>query len=53
MTVSPCINVCNIDPKTNLCMGCARSIKEISDWTNMNEKKKNLLLKLKYRVNKK
>ena len=54
MTISPCINVCKIDPKTNVCMGCGRSIKEISDWTNMNDKKKeNLLLKLKYRVNKK
>ena len=53
MTESKCINDSNIDPKTNLCMGCDRSIKKISDWTNMNEKKKNLLLKLKYRVNKK
>jgi predicted Fe-S protein YdhL (DUF1289 family) len=54
MTISPCINVCKIDPKTNVCMGCVRSIKEISDWTYMNDKKKeNLLLKLKYRVNKK
>lgn len=29
---SPCVAVCRIDPATNLCEGCARSIDEISDW---------------------
>jgi len=52
MTASPCINVCKIDRKTNVCMGCGRSIKEISDWTDMDHKKKeNLLLNLKDRAN--
>ena len=54
MTPSPCINVCKIDSKTNICMGCGRSIKEISDWINMDDKKKEaLLLILKFRVNEK
>jgi uncharacterized protein len=52
MIASLCINVCKINPKTNVCMGCGRSIKEISDWTDMDDKKKeNLLLNLKDRAN--
>jgi predicted Fe-S protein YdhL (DUF1289 family) len=50
---SPGINVCRIDSKNNICLGCGRSIKEISHWINMNNKEKEkLLLSLKNRVNK-
>jgi predicted Fe-S protein YdhL (DUF1289 family) len=50
---SPGINVCRIDSKNNTCLGCGRSIKEISYWINMNNKEKGkLLLSLKNRVNK-
>ncbi|OYY71720.1 DUF1289 domain-containing protein [Sphingomonas sp. 28-63-12] len=31
---SPCINICQIDPKTRLCTGCARSLHEIGGWTS-------------------
>jgi predicted Fe-S protein YdhL (DUF1289 family) len=42
-----------IDSKNNICLGCGRSIKEISHWINMNNKEKEkLLLSLKNRVNK-
>ena len=54
MTISPCINICKIDPKNKICLGCGRSIKEISDWINMSDlEKKKLLFDLKDRVNKK
>jgi predicted Fe-S protein YdhL (DUF1289 family) len=50
MIVSPCINICEIDPKTNICMGCGRTMKEISNWINLSvEEKKKLLLELKKR----
>ena len=30
--ISPCIGVCSIDPKSNLCLGCLRSSDEIAIW---------------------
>ena len=32
---SPCIKLCVIHPEARLCMGCFRSIGEITDWTRM------------------
>jgi uncharacterized protein len=29
---SPCISVCQIDPKTGWCIGCYRNIDEIREW---------------------
>lgn len=29
---SPCVNTCVVHPETRLCVGCARSINEISIW---------------------
>jgi len=33
---TPCIKVCQLD-KENLCMGCGRTLQEISDWTRMSD----------------
>jgi hypothetical protein len=32
---TPCINVCDIDRETSLCMGCGRTIDEIARWGSM------------------
>lgn len=32
---SPCINICNIHPTARICIGCYRSIEEISAWGSM------------------
>lgn len=38
MSVStPCIDICKIDPATRLCIGCLRSIDEITQWSRMSE----------------
>ncbi|WP_235830177.1 DUF1289 domain-containing protein [Algihabitans albus] len=29
---SPCVSICKIDKTTNLCLGCSRSVGEITDW---------------------
>ena len=29
---TPCIAVCMIDPRTNLCFGCGRTLPEIARW---------------------
>jgi predicted Fe-S protein YdhL (DUF1289 family) len=34
---SPCIDVCTMDAKTGLCIGCARTIAEIAGWSAMSE----------------
>ncbi len=33
--LSPCIKVCAVDSKTGWCIGCGRSIKEITNWVKM------------------
>jgi predicted Fe-S protein YdhL (DUF1289 family) len=32
---SPCTKICSIHPETRLCLGCARSIDEITAWSRM------------------
>lgn len=29
---SPCVNVCQMDSQTGLCLGCLRTLDEIADW---------------------
>ncbi|MDE2375966.1 DUF1289 domain-containing protein [Bradyrhizobium sp.] len=32
---TPCIDVCQIDPKSGLCFGCGRTLPEIARWPSM------------------
>jgi predicted Fe-S protein YdhL (DUF1289 family) len=32
---TPCIAVCLMDPRTNLCLGCGRTLPEIARWGRM------------------
>jgi len=34
-TDTPCIAVCMIDPRTQLCFGCGRTLGEIARWQAM------------------
>ena len=34
-TETPCIAVCMMDPRTNLCFGCGRTLAEIARWHRM------------------
>ena len=41
---SPCVSDCTIDPRTNTCRGCYRTLDEISKWSIMtNEEKQKVL----------
>ena len=52
MSDSPCIDICQMDPESGLCVGCGRTIEEIANWSNYtNEKKKDILKQLKSRNN--
>jgi len=33
--LSPCIKVCVVDPVSGLCIGCGRTVAEISLWSEM------------------
>jgi len=35
--ISPCTNICKIDSKTKLCIGCKRTLEEIVNWTKYTE----------------
>ena len=37
--ISPCVGVCSINPKSNLCLGCLRSPDEIAIWPQIDNKK--------------
>lgn len=34
---SPCIGVCQLDGKTQTCVGCGRTIAEIAAWAGLDE----------------
>lgn len=36
---SPCVSVCALDDD-DICMGCYRSLREISDWSEMNNERR-------------
>ena len=48
MVKSPCIAVCKIDYESGYCIGCKRTIEEITNWSILNDQqKKKILTKVK------
>lgn len=41
---SPCIDVCRMDRLGNVCIGCFRTLKEISAWSSMSVDEKHAVL---------
>jgi uncharacterized protein len=41
---SPCIRVCWVDPKTDQCAGCHRTLDEIARWGGMTPAQRRALL---------
>lgn len=41
---SPCIAVCQVDPGTDLCIGCRRHIDEIRNWPILTAEQKRAVL---------
>jgi uncharacterized protein len=39
-TPSPCISICQMSPKTGLCVGCHRTIDEIAHWSALTDDEK-------------
>lgn len=38
--VSPCVQICRIEPSTSVCEGCGRTLDEIACWGSMTEAEK-------------
>ena len=41
---TPCIAVCMIDPRTNLCFGCGRTLPEIARWHRMDSAERQMVM---------
>ena len=37
--ISPCVGICQIDKKSQLCIGCFRSVHEIAIWPQIDYEK--------------
>jgi len=43
---SPCLKVCLMNPDTELCRGCFRTLDEIARWSSMSEEEREKILLL-------
>lgn len=43
---SPCIQVCRMDPQSNVCRGCLRTLDEIAGWSGYSDDEKREVLAL-------
>ncbi|HKU09115.1 MAG TPA: DUF1289 domain-containing protein [Bradyrhizobium sp.] len=41
---TPCTAVCQIDPRTNLCFGCGRTLPEIARWSGMDSAERRAIM---------
>ena len=41
---TPCIDICSIDRDSGECIGCGRTVEEVSNWANFNNLKKKQIL---------
>ena len=42
--VSPCLGICRLDPAMQYCVGCFRTIGELSQWTALSREEKQALI---------
>jgi predicted Fe-S protein YdhL (DUF1289 family) len=48
---SPCVKVCTLDARSELCLGCGRTIHEIGHWTLMSaEQRRRVMAELPERL---
>ena len=43
---TPCIAVCQMDPRTSLCFGCGRTLPEIAAWHRMDNTERRAVMAL-------
>ncbi len=42
---SPCINICTLDQRSGLCMGCKRTVEEITRWTSYSDEQRTEIMR--------
>jgi len=42
---SPCVNICLLDEKTGLCLGCGRTMQEIASWASMSDVERRAIMR--------
>tara|TARA_B100000886_G_C20398618_1_gene481575 strand:- start:1232 stop:1387 length:156 start_codon:yes stop_codon:yes gene_type:complete len=42
--ISPCVGICKLDKKGELCTGCSRTIDDIRNWNNYSLRKKKKIM---------
>jgi predicted Fe-S protein YdhL (DUF1289 family) len=42
--LSPCEKICIVDPASELCRGCGRSLREIESWTAYSDAERNRVM---------
>lgn len=48
---TPCVAICMMDPKTNMCLGCGRTLPEIARWGRMESTERlSIMARLKQRM---
>ena len=43
---SPCVNICRMDARSGLCIGCARTLDEIARWSQASTEERRGILAL-------
>ncbi|MCJ7788346.1 MAG: DUF1289 domain-containing protein [Methyloceanibacter sp.] len=41
---TPCVNICLLDADLGLCVGCGRTIEEISGWATMSDRERHVIM---------
>jgi predicted Fe-S protein YdhL (DUF1289 family) len=45
MIESPCTNVCTVDARSGLCVGCGRTLDEIARWSEMSDAERSQIMR--------
>jgi predicted Fe-S protein YdhL (DUF1289 family) len=48
--ITPCVNLCTVDPATKICQGCRRTLDEIASWIHLTDnQRQEIVNQLKFR----
>jgi len=41
---TPCVQICVVDPRSKLCIGCGRTVGEIASWPRLDEAARHVIM---------